>query len=131
MANVNVNRAINDMFYRYKMPLIITKSEGKGNGKKTIIVNANKVAKALYRPAINILKYFGCKLGSQVQFEQKLDRYIIKGAHDAVQLQNLLDGYIRKYVLCPVCENPETVVVLQGKRVISITCKACGYSGRS
>ena len=45
MAEVNINRS-HDPFYRYKMPKIITKVEGNGNGIKTVIPNLSDIAKA-------------------------------------------------------------------------------------
>lgn len=56
-------------------------------------------------------KYFGCELGAQTQFDIKNDRYIVNGSHDAAKLQDLLDGFIKRFVLCPECDNPETNLV--------------------
>lgn len=123
---INVNRNVQDPFYRYKMPRIVAKVEGKGNGIKTVIANMPEIAKALSRPPtckfifqfhskiLSILdptKYFGCELGAQTNFDLKNERYIVNGEHDASKLQDLLDGFIRKFVLCANCENPETVLV--------------------
>ena len=38
-------------------------------------------------------------------------RYIVNGAHEASKLQELLDGFIKRFVLCSECENPETDLV--------------------
>jgi translation initiation factor 5 len=130
MANVNVNRNVSDVFYRYKMPRLIAKVEGKGNGIKTVIVNMSDIAKALCRPPTYPTKYFGCELGAQTQFDAKNDRYIVNGSHDSSKLQDLLDGFIRKFVLCPECENPETNLAVQQKRgIILQRCIACGHQG--
>ncbi|CAH2006350.1 unnamed protein product [Acanthoscelides obtectus] len=94
--SVNVNRNVSDVFYRYKMPRIMAKVEGKGNGIKTVIVNMAEVAKALGRPPTYPTKYFGCELGAQTQFDFKNERFIVNGSHDAAKLQDLLDGFIRK-----------------------------------
>lgn len=56
-------------------------------------------------------KYFGCELGAQTQIDLKNERYIVNGSHDAEKLQDILDGFIEKFVLCPDCDNPETVLV--------------------
>ncbi|XP_058128479.1 eukaryotic translation initiation factor 5 [Anopheles ziemanni] len=130
MATVNVNRNVTDIFYRYKMPRINAKVEGKGNGIKTVIVNMVDVARAIGRPATYPTKYFGCELGAQTQFDHKNERFIVNGSHDATKLQDLLDGFIRKYVLCPECDNPETDLLVSSKKgTISQGCKACGFHG--
>ena len=56
-------------------------------------------------------KYFGCELGAQTQMDTKNNRYIVNGAHEGSKLQAMLDGFIKKFVLCPECENPETDLV--------------------
>lgn len=128
--SLNVNRAVSDAFYRYKMPKLLAKVEGKGNGIKTVIVNMVDIAKALGRPPTYPTKYFGCELGAQTQFDFKDERFIVNGSHEAGKLQDLLDGFIRKFVLCPGCDNPETVLSVQAKKnTLSQSCKACGYFG--
>ncbi|XP_057328013.1 eukaryotic translation initiation factor 5 [Microplitis mediator] len=130
MGSLNVNRNVSDAFYRYKMPRIQAKVEGKGNGIKTVIVNMIDVAKAIGRPATYPTKYFGCELGAQTQFDFKNERFIVNGSHEAAKLQDLLDGFIRKYVLCPACDNPETELIVSAKKgTISQGCKACGHHG--
>ena len=130
MGTLNINSKVTDIFYRYKMPRILAKVEGKGNGIKTVIVNMAEVAKALNRPATYPTKYFGCELGAQTQFDHKNERFIVNGSHDASKLQELLDVFIRKYVLCPECDNPETDLLVSAKKgTISQGCKACGFHG--
>jgi translation initiation factor 5 len=111
------------------MPILQTKIEGKGNGIKTVIPNMSDVARALSRPPTYTTKFFGCELGAQTSFDEKNDRYIVNGAHQADRLRELLDVFIDKFVLCKSCKNPETeLVILKVGRAEDIIrdCKACG-----
>ena len=111
------------------MPLLTTKIEGNGNGIKTVIPNMSDVARALSRPPTYTTKFFGCELGAQTTFDEKKDRYIVNGAHDANRLRELLDVFIEKFVLCKSCKNPETeLVIIKDRRLENIIrdCKACG-----
>lgn len=111
------------------MPLLTTKIEGKGNGIKTVIPNMADVARALSRPAPYPTKFFGCELGAQTTFDEKNERFIVNGAHDANRLRELLDVFIDKFVLCRSCKNPETelIIIKQGRNEDIIRdCKACG-----
>ena len=125
MALVNVRRDVTDAFYRYKMERIQTKIEGKGNGIKTVVVNLSSVAQSLARPGSYVIKYFGFELGAQTNIDPPDDRWIINGAHDSAKLQDYLDGFINKFVLCKKCKNPETDVVIKDGRIL-LDCKACG-----
>ena len=58
-----------------------------------------------------LLIVFGNELGTQVKIDFKKNHYVINGKHDAEQLQNLLDVFIDKFVLCQSCKNPETEFV--------------------
>ncbi|KHJ94425.1 domain found in IF2B/IF5 [Oesophagostomum dentatum] len=124
---LNVNRAVTDPFYRYKMPKLLAKVEGKGNGIKTVIANMSDIAKSLERPPMYPTKYFGCELGAQTNYDAKNERYIVNGEHDAAKLQDILDGFIKKFVLCPACENPETALSVRRNQIHS-KCKACGHA---
>ena len=126
---VNIRRDVDDKFYRYRMPILTTKIEGKGNGIKTVVPNMSDVARALCRPPTYPTKFFGCELGAQTTFDEKNDRYIVNGAHEANRLRELLDVFIDKFVLCKSCKNPETelIILKQGRHEEIIRdCKACG-----
>lgn len=124
MSFINICRDNTDPFYRYKMPPIQSKTEGRGNGIKTAIVNLAEVARALNRPPAYLIKFFGYELGAQTQIQN--DRYLVSGAHDSNELQDSLDGFINKFVLCGSCKNPETEILLKGKDSLERDCKACG-----
>ncbi|KAI4134637.1 MAG: hypothetical protein LQ347_001362 [Umbilicaria vellea] len=125
MATLNIRRDVSDPFYRYKMERLQSKIEGKGNGIKTVIVNLSSVAQSLSRPPSYVIKYFGFELGAQTNTNPADDRWIINGAHEATKLQDYLDGFISKFVLCKKCKNPETDVVIKDGRIV-LDCKACG-----
>lgn len=125
MATVNIRRDNPDPFYRYKMEKIQSKIEGKGNGIKTVIVNLSSIAASLARPGAYVIKYFGFELGAQTNSNPADDRWIINGAHEASKLQDYLDGFINKFVLCKKCKNPETEVNIKDGHII-LDCKACG-----
>ncbi|KAG0686180.1 eukaryotic translation initiation factor 5 [Kluyveromyces marxianus] len=124
--SINICRDNNDPFYRYKMPPIQAKIEGRGNGIKTVVMNTMDVARALNRPAPYIIKYFGFELGAQTAINVENDRYIVNGAHQPAKLQDVLDGFINKFVLCGSCKNPETEIVITKDSDLVRDCKACG-----
>lgn len=126
MAVVNIPRDVTDAFYRYKMPALIAKVEGRGNGIKTVIVNMADVAKSLDRPPSYTTKFFGFELGALTTIDADKDRYIVNGKHDQETLAKALDGFIERFVLCKKCgRNPETKMVFR-KDVIILHCIACG-----
>ena len=107
------------------MEKLQSKIEGKGNGIKTVIVNLSSVAQSLARPGAYVIKYFGFELGAQTNSNPADDRWIINGAHEASKLQDYLNGFITKFVLCKECKNPETDVVIKDGHIV-LDCKACG-----
>ncbi|KAJ6800753.1 eukaryotic translation initiation factor 5-like [Iris pallida] len=128
MALQNIGAAnSDDAFYRYKMPKMITKIEGRGNGIKTNIVNMVDIAKALARPASYTTKYFGAILGAQSKFDEKTGVSLVNGAHETAKLAGLLENFIKKYVQCYGCGNPETEIIITKTQMITLKCAACGF----
>jgi translation initiation factor 5 len=122
---VNIPRDVEDSFYRYKMPVLKAKVEGKGNGIKTVIENMAEIAKAMERPPEYPTKFFGFELGLLTKCEVEQNKYVVNGKHDAESLSQCLDKFIEKYVLCKQCRNPETELTVKGE-IINSKCRACG-----
>ncbi|KAJ3353033.1 hypothetical protein HDU83_007407 [Entophlyctis luteolus] len=133
---INIRSDVKDKFYRYKMPKLVSKIEGRGNGIKTVIPNMSDICKALSRPPSYATKLlcsnpkrrtdFGFELGALTKIDERTDRYVVNGAHEADKLQGVLDGFITKFVLCPSCKNPETDLIIQKDDSITRNCNACG-----
>lgn len=132
MAMLNIPTSVDDPAYRYKMPRLLSKKEGRGIGIKTCIMNMGDVAAALKSDPVYCVKFFGYELGAQSSYTNKMgegERAIINGHHDTKVFQDLLDKFIDKYVLCKNCDLPETDLVVK-KGTIKATCKACGWLGK-
>jgi translation initiation factor 5 len=128
MSLLNIGGDKNDASYRYKMPKLVRKIEGRGNGIKTVVMNMVDIAKALHMPAGYPTKFFGIELGAQSQFNATTERAIVNGAHDAHALQEILEKFIDIFVLCPTCHLPEIKQKVK-KTSIKIDCAACGHNG--
>jgi len=126
VVNIGAGNA-GDAFYRYKMPKLQSKVEGRGNGVKTNVMNMVEVAKALGRPASYTTKYFGCALGAQSRYDESSGLSIVNGAHNTHELVQTLEGFIKTFVQCYKCGNPETVMAVDRRENITMTCKACGF----
>mmetsp|Transcript_31845 Transcript_31845/g.32456 ORF Transcript_31845/g.32456 Transcript_31845/m.32456 type:complete len:394 (+) Transcript_31845:131-1312(+) len=127
MATMNIAglTPVEDPSYRYKMPRLTAKVEGRGNGIKTVLTNIIEISASLNREAPEITKYFGCEMGSQTTFSSDTERAVVNGAHTAADLQVKLSHYIEGFVLCKQCRLPETSYRIKNG-IISQKCAACG-----
>lgn len=124
---VNMNNQIQDGFYRYKIPIIETRLMGKGPGRRTALLNVEKIAKALDRPVSYLLKFVCYEIGTHFRIDKHDNNYIINGAHEPRIIQNLIFDFIEKYILCRHCGNPETTYKIKvNKKLIKCNCSACG-----
>ena len=110
---------IGDPFYRYQMPSLEIRIQGKS--KHTVLENLVDVSEALDRPTDEIIGVLARKLGTRGTLDS------IRGEFTRGQLQEYLQEYIETYVLCSVCGNPETRYSVSKKRMaLALKCKACG-----
>eukprot|EP01066_Platyproteum_vivax_P000769 Platyproteum_vivax@DN10852_c0_g1_i1.p1 len=128
---LNIPSYIEDPNYRYRMPKLVAKVEGRGNGIKTNVVNMVDIATALKRPSAYPLKFFGNELGAQSNFSEKEQRAIVNGSHDQKVLQDLVDRFVEKFVLCMECKLPEMDLYMKGRKgdMLAGKCNACGWDG--
>lgn len=124
-TSVNIGGG-DDQFNRYKMPPVLGKVEGRGNGIKTRIVNCFEVARALHRPPGYVCKFFGCELGAQTKIDDNAGVYIVNGAFQQSVLTETLRKFIDMFVLCTNCNLPETDLKLKKNGNIYQACNACG-----
>jgi translation initiation factor 2 beta subunit (eIF-2beta)/eIF-5 len=124
-SDLNIPSYVKDPGYRYTMPRIQTVTQGSGGGVKTKWENIIAVAKALKVPTDYPLKFMAKELGSQTEI--KNDVYLISGSQANDKLQQILDKFIEKYVLCPkkTCKLPEISIFIKGGEIRG-KCRACG-----
>jgi len=113
----NVPRDVHDVFYAYKMPRLRIQLIGDGSGIRTNIANMARVAQALRRPPEFPLKFFGLELGALTRVDWIRDIHLINGKYDVNDLQQKLDLFIEKYVLCGICRYPSTEIVIKAGQV--------------
>jgi translation initiation factor 5 len=115
-----------DAYNRYKMPPVVGKVEGKGNGIKTRIDNCFEVARALHRPPGYVCKFFGCELGALTKIDDETRLYIVNGAFEDRVLADTLKKFIQMFVMCAKCNLPETDIKVKKNGDIIQICNACG-----
>jgi len=111
---------INDTFYRYKRPLIITK-HNKSN--KTYLENIDDVCKAIFRDKTIFYIYLKVQLNTRVNTKKNWASGKILNS----TMENHINDFVNTYVLCGSCSNPETELKKKkSKDYLYLKCKACG-----
>lgn len=94
-------------------PILSVQDAENGDQEKTKIVNMAEIARALARPASDITRYFGTKIGAQSKFQEKQGASLVNGDHPGH-----LENFISKYVQCYECKNPEAEIVISKTQMI-------------
>lgn len=121
MMQLSSSDLMNDPFSRYKRPKTQSKQEGSGNGKVTIFLNLNEIAKSLNRTEKTIGSYISKNFGTTFRFDKKSKRYMINGHFTSDQIDKIVQKFIDTKIICKQCGNPETDLDLGA-------CKACGFA---
>ena len=104
---------------RYQMPAVECRSQ-KNN--KTYFTNIEDISKDLDRTPDELFKFLGYHLSTQTNTSQNS----FNGVYTTEKIQESVYDYIKAYVLCPTCNNPETKLFVSKSKKLKIGCIACG-----
>jgi len=104
---------------RFEMPKPNTISVGG----RTIVQNFGEVCTQLNRDPRHVLKFFSKEMATAAIFDGT--RVIFQGKFQSQSIVRLLEIYVNRYVICPICRRPDTKVEKQG-RFFFLVCEACG-----
>lgn len=90
---------------------------------RTWIRNFKEICDYMNRDPRHVLKFLTRELATAATFEGS--RAIFKGRFGQGSIQNLVDIYISRYVICPICGRPDTKISKQA-RFLFLDCEACG-----
>ncbi|MHA1804736.1 MAG: translation initiation factor IF-2 subunit beta [Promethearchaeota archaeon] len=101
----------------------IPKVELRYEGKNTFITNFSKIINVLNRNERHFLGVFLKKVGTMGEIRGQM--LFMKGKYKPEVLNRLLEDYTKTYVLCKICNRPDTLLSKEGKKQY-LTCTACG-----
>src|SRR3972149_1898150 len=104
---------------RFKVPTLILETQGS----KTIIKNFSEILSAIRREANHLSKYLFKELATPGSVQG--ENLIIQAKISQSNLQKKIDEYLREYVYCRVCGEPDTKLSKEG-RITFLVCEACG-----
>ena len=104
---------------RFEIPKIV----GIRMGRRTIIQNFGEVATRMNRDPRHLLKFLSRELATAASIDAA--RAIFQGRFDVQTVTRLLNIYAHRFVICPICNRPDTKVEKEG-RLMFLRCEACG-----
>lgn len=104
---------------RFEIPKVQMRIESKN----TYITNFNKIINALNRDKRHFLGIFLKRAGTMGEIRGQ--QLFLKGIYKEQVLNRLIEQYSRNYVLCKICNKPDTEIQREGKKEF-LKCTACG-----
>jgi translation initiation factor 2 subunit 2 len=101
----------------------IPKVKGHLQGTKTVLANFFQISDVLGRDPDHILKYILKELATSGDLKKPL--VILKRKVGSSRINEKIEEYAKKYVICKVCSKPDSKFVKQD-RILMVKCNACG-----
>ena len=101
----------------------IPKVELRIESRNTFITNFNKIISILNRDRRHFLGIFLKSAGTMG--EVRGQQLFLKGQYKEQVLNRLIENYTKTYVLCNICNKPDTQIQREGKKLY-LKCTACG-----
>lgn len=104
---------------RFKMPAI----ESFTQGNKTVVKNFSTIARTIKRDEKHLFKFITKEIATAASIEE--GRLVLNGRFTEEQLGQLLQAYLKQFVLCRECGKPDTKFI-EHQGVKMLKCEACG-----
>jgi translation initiation factor 2 subunit 2 len=104
---------------RFEIPRVV----GIRMGRRTIIQNFGDISSRLNRDPPHLLKFLSKELATAASLDGA--RAIFQGRFDVETVTRLLKIYAQRFVICPICNRPDTKMEKEG-RFLFLRCEACG-----
>ncbi|MFX0032413.1 MAG: translation initiation factor IF-2 subunit beta [Candidatus Hodarchaeota archaeon] len=104
---------------RFEIPKVQIRIESKN----TYIINFNRIINTLNRDRRHFLGVFLRKAGTMGEIRGQ--QLFLKGTYKEQVLNRLIEQYSRTYVLCKICNKPDTQIQREAKKEF-LKCTACG-----
>lgn len=101
----------------------IPKVEIRIESKNTFITNLNKILNTLNRDKKHFMGIFLKKAGTMGEIRGQ--QLFLKGQYKEQVLNRLIENYTKTYVLCNICNKPDTQIQRESKKYY-LKCTACG-----
>lgn len=104
---------------RFEIPKVV----GIRMGRRTIVQNFGDISGVLNRDPHHLLKFLSRELATAASLDGT--RAIFQGKFDVGTVTRLLTIYAQRFVICPICNRPDTKMEKEG-RYLFLRCEACG-----
>ena len=104
---------------RFQIPRVDSFTQGT----RTVIRNFKDIIDTLRREPTHLLRYLSHELATASEIRGR--QAIFNGRFGSSALNELIGKYTHEYVLCPICNRPDTEIK-RDERLLVLHCSACG-----